>query len=160
MNRVIHKNPNFFKNLARGYEKLTVNKDDVVAVGFPKGKGLGVPYYPNGTSVIQVAIFNNYGTHEIPSRPFMDLASIDIQKWFRSVVVNDVRIIMTGQKTKERVFNKWGSVAKGLIQEKIGTTGPENAPSTLRFKGEGAVPLIDTGHMRQSVTFVIRKRVS
>ena len=47
---------------------------------------------------------------------------------------------------------------KGLIQRKIvdGTFEP-NAPSTIRKKGSSR-PLIDTGRMRQSVNFIIRRK--
>jgi len=50
-----------------------------------------------------------------------------------------------------------GVVVKGIVQQEIveGDFAP-NAPSTVRSKGSGQ-PLIDTGHMRQSVNFVIKK---
>lgn len=48
----------------------------------------------------------------------------------------------------------------GLVQEKIESGSYEpNAPSTIRKK-KSDKPLIDTGRMRQSVKYVIRKKGS
>ena len=56
------------------------------------------------------------------------------------------------------ILEKIGVFQKGLIQRKIvdGTFEP-NAPSTIRKKGSSR-PLIDTGRMRQSVNFIIRRK--
>ena len=51
-------------------------------------------------------------------------------------------------------------VGVGLVQEKIESGSYEpNAPSTIRKK-KSDKPLIDTGRMRQSVKYVIRKKGS
>ena len=51
-----------------------------------------------------------------------------------------------------------GAFQKGLIQERIVEGSfTTNAEATIRKK-KSATPLIDTGRMRQSVNFVIRKK--
>jgi hypothetical protein len=154
MNKVVRKNRNWQSSLKK---KLVSLKAQEVAVGFPANKGLGTPYYEGGASVLEVAICNNYGTPNIPARPFMDIASKDIQDWFKSVVSDDVKACNSGRLKANEMYNRWGSVAKGMIQAQIGITPPPNAPSTIRKKGS-ATPLIDTGHFRQSVLYAIRDR--
>ena len=63
-------------------------------------------------------------------------------------------------KSAEQVLKEIGIFQKDLIQEKIteGSFTP-NAASTVRKKGSNK-PLIDTGRMRQSVNYVIKKKGS
>ena len=60
----------------------------------------------------------------------------------------------------EQILKEIGIFQKDLIQEKIteGSYEP-NAASTIRRKGSSK-PLIDTGRMRQSVNYEIRKKGS
>ena len=51
-----------------------------------------------------------------------------------------------------------GVFCKGLVQQEIVDGGfVANKPSTIKKK-KSEQPLIDTGHMRQSVDFVIKER--
>lgn len=60
--------------------------------------------------------------------------------------------------TAEQALNKLGVAAKGLVQEEIVNGGfAPNAESTIAKKGSEQ-PLIDTGYMRQSVNYVVKKR--
>jgi len=156
VNKVTRKNRNWFSSLKK---ELVDLKGKEVAVGFPAGNSsLGTPYYSGGASVLEVAIWNNYGTHNIPARPFMDFASIDIQHWFKTENAADIKLCKDGKITTNEMFGRWGSIAKGMVQEQITDTyEPPNAQSTIDAKGSSH-PLIDTGHLRQSVTFAVRDR--
>lgn len=58
--------------------------------------------------------------------------------------------------TAQDVLQKVGVYAKGIIQQEISDGDfAANAPSTVARKGFDK-PLIDTGHMRQSVNFEIK----
>lgn len=136
--------------------KKTASRE--IAVGFPKGKAQA---YPDGTSVIDVAAQNVYGTPTIPQRDFMTLASSDIREKTRPIIK---RIVKEANKKggNERVVdslqNAAGEVAKSAIQKAIiDLDTPPNAPSTIDAKGSSN-PLIDTGHMKDSVTFDIREK--
>ena len=60
----------------------------------------------------------------------------------------------------QQALNRYGVIVKGLIQQEIVDGGfAPNAPSTIRSKGSEQ-PLIDTGHMRQSVNYVIEPKGS
>ena len=60
--------------------------------------------------------------------------------------------------TSEKVLDELGVFAKGMLQKEI-KNGEfvANAPSTVAKKGSSR-PLIDTGLLRQSVNFVIKKK--
>lgn len=64
------------------------------------------------------------------------------------------------RQTAEQSLKQIGVFGVGLVQEKIESGSYEpNAPSTIRKK-KSDKPLIDTGKMRQSVKYVIRKKGS
>lgn len=155
ISRVVHKK-NF--SLKDYIKKLQTLAGSEVAVGFPANKGLDTPYYPTGASVIQVAVWNNYGTRKIPARPFFDIAAVKIQRRFKARVQADVKLCLAGKLPLQTMLNRWGVDSKGIIQQQITeTTSPPNSPATIAAK-RSQHPLIDTGHMRQSVTYVTRKR--
>jgi hypothetical protein len=155
MNKVIRRNKNALQDLIKQLKTLSSSE---VAVGFPANKGLDTPYYKTGASVIEVAIWNNYGTHKIPARPFFDFASVKIQRRFKARVQADVKLCLAGKLPLKTMLNRWGVESKGVVQQEItDTLSPPNSPSTIAAK-RSQHPLIDTGHMRQSVTYVVRKR--
>ena len=66
--------------------------------------------------------------------------------------------IVNSGGSAEQALQQLGAMAKGLVQDEIvnGDFAP-NAESTIQKKGSEQ-PLIDTGTMRQSVNFVIKRR--
>ena len=72
---IFRKNPEWDKRLVKMLKKGTRE----IAVGFPRGEATTSDRYPEhgekeGPTVLQVAIWNNYGTRRIPARPFMQQA--------------------------------------------------------------------------------------
>ena len=107
--------------------------------------------YQNGTPVAAVAAWNEFGTRTIPERPFFRRAIKAMQPTIRSVVhqgIDPKKGIVTPELA-ERI----GAVGQGAIQEEIvRLRQPPNAPRTVEIKGSSN-PLVDTGHMRLSVTY-------
>ena len=69
-----------------------------------------------------------------------------------------LKALLAGRTTAEEVLKKTAVFMKGLVQETIKDGNfPANAPSTVKKKGSDK-PLIDTGHMRQSVTTIIDRK--
>ena len=108
-------------------------------------------------SLLDIAVLNELGTENIPSRPFLR-NSVDSN----ADRINDFmdirkKSILQGESAKSALI-KIGAFQKGLIQEQIveGSFVP-NAEATIRKK-KSATPLIDTGRMRQSVNFVIQPK--
>ena len=128
------------------------------AVGFPRGKdGIGNPHYENGASILQVAIWNNYGLG-VPRRPFMFVASKRIHEATRAAITRTIQAINKGQSDGVKNLERMAILAQGIIQTTITDGGwTPNAPSTVAMK-DSATPLIDSGDMRKAVTWVIRAK--
>lgn len=131
-----------------------VNKltESVIHVGFQAGDGS----YDDGTDLVTVAAYNELGTSDTPARPFMKQSFENHEPELQQACAHAFKTVSNGGKA-ETALNQLGTFAKGLIQDEIvsGSFEP-NAPSTIKKKGSSQ-PLIDTGYMRQSVNFVIKK---
>lgn len=119
-----------------------------VKVGFPAGKA--------SADVVSIAIWNHFGTSRgIPPRPFITIAMFknrgEIRANLRKIAAAQVKAgtPISGQ------LPKLGAYGAGKIQDQIANnTPPPNAASTVKRKGSSRT-LIDTGRMRQSVTWAI-----
>ncbi len=136
----------YFKELER-LSKLEVQ------VGFQAGEKT----YEDGTDLVDVAAYNEYGTSDTPARPFMK-QSFENHEDELQKACDRVNQTLNRGGTAEAGLKELGVFVKGLVQEEIVDGGFEpNAPSTIKKKGSEQ-PLIDTGTMRQSVNYVIKKR--
>lgn len=124
-----------------------------VRIGFQQGEA----QEEDGTDICDVAAWNELGTANIPSRPFLR-KSVDENEQVINDFLKDEMAMLKNGTPAEQILKEIGIFQKGLIQEKIldGDYVP-NAASTIRKKGS-AQPLIDTGRMRQSVNYVIKKK--
>lgn len=107
--------------------------------------------YPDGQTVPSVAFWNEFGSAKIPMRPFMrNAVRKDSDKWVQFFVAearNSFEI--------ERIYGRVGEVMRGSVVNAITEmSSPPNSPATIAKKGSSH-PLIDTGFMRQSVSFEI-----
>ncbi len=136
----------------RYLQALEELKDIKIKVGFQAGDNP----YEDGTDVVEVAAFNELGTSDTPARPFMRQSWENHEKELESICKAGVTRITTGGSVED-ACKLIGVAGVGLIQTEIveGNFAP-NAPSTIKRKGSSR-PLIDTGHMRQSVRYVIKK---
>ena len=111
--------------------------------------------YEDGTPVAAVAAWNEFGTKNIPERPFFRNALAESE---RSVG----RILQAGLDTKkmvvgEQLAGRVGAHVQGKIQDSITSLKePPNSPSTIRAK-QSSNPLVDTGFMRDSVTWEVER---
>lgn len=128
-----------------------------VKVGFPSGKA--------GGDVINRAIWNHYGTRggrsgggwggPIPARPFMANALRDNRHAYRMAMIKSAGKILRSETTLKATLDKLGILAQGHIQaEIVALDSPPNSAVTIARKGSSN-PLIDTGQMRQSVTWKV-----
>ena len=130
-------------------KKLT---ESVIHVGFQADQS----HYENGTDLVDVAAYNEFGASDIPARPFMKQSFENHEPELKAACTAAYQKVSAGG-TAEQALKELGAFAKGLIQEEIANGSFEpNAPSTIRKKGSER-PLIDTGFMRQSVNYVIKK---
>ena len=108
--------------------------------------------YPNGTFVAQVARYNEFGTLNIPMRPFFRNAiQKNIKKWYATL-----QNAINQNATPSKALSIVGEVARAdIIQSITDLRTPPNAESTIKSK-KSTNPLIDTGLMRRSVTYKVK----
>ena len=125
-----------------------------VAIGFQRGENV---YEDSEADVVDIAAFNELGTSSTPARPFMRQSFENHEDQLKKACALVNEKIGSGE-TAENALNVLGVFAKGLVQDEIvnGEFEP-NAPSTIAKKNSDK-PLIDTGFMRQSVNYVVRKK--
>lgn len=114
-----------------------------VRVGF-----LAKATYPDGKSVALIAALNNWGTKTAPPRPFFTNMIAD-----KSPAWGDdlgVALKLTDYNVRRALDLVGANIAGQLRQSIIDTNAPPNAPSTIAKKGHSK-PLVDTGHMLNSV---------
>jgi hypothetical protein len=119
-----------------------------VKVGFPAGKVDG--------DIVSRAIWNHFGTSRgIPSRPFLLNAMRKNRAKYLSAMKSAAKKILRGEEGTEMTLRRLGILAQGDVQSEItDLRSPPNAPSTIKKKGSSN-PLIDTGEMRQAVTYKV-----
>jgi hypothetical protein len=148
-----------------GYDRLTPEgkkflkeidemKRLVCHVGFQQGEASG-----GGASVADIAMFNELGTSNMPSRPFMRQSVEENTEQISAMCKAQLQAIARGASARD-ALTALGVMQKGLIQNQIvsGSFAP-NAKATVKMKGS-AQPLINSGRMRQSVTFTVEEKGS
>lgn len=126
-----------------------------VKVGFPKSKA--------SASNIEKAVWNEFGTRggasgggwggPIPERPFMRNTMRKNRNKYKASMLKAAKAIILGTSSLRTVLSKLGILAQGDIQSEITSLrSPPNSPVTIALKGSSN-PLIDTGAMRQAVTW-------
>lgn len=162
-------------------KELGLIKGSFVTVGIHKE----ADPYPNGTSVIEVAATNEFGTDKagknknivIPERSFLRSSFDENLDNVKKLRKENFQKVLTFKMTVKKALDQIGFYFSNLVKNKIEKfTTPPNAPSTqaakARKKGmavggknkkditaQGATvagyndPLVDTRHMKNSVTF-------
>lgn len=135
------------EKLVAALQRYAGPKNVTLRVGFLEGAT-----YPDGQSVAAVAAFNEYGvpSRGQPPRPFFrTMVAEKTAGWGNAIAVNLVDANYDADVAMRRV----GEGIKGQLQDSIrDLTQPPLKPSTVQRKGFDK-PLIDTGHMLNSVDF-------
>lgn len=128
------------------------------AVGVPEKKGTK-QHGDSEFTIAEVALVNEYGLG-VPERSFLRSFVEEnremIDEDFRKATAAVLRL----QMSFEQAANILGVKYAAMIQKRITThIPPPNAPSTVAAKGS-STPLIDTGILRASITYQLKKRVA
>lgn len=126
-----------------------------VRIGFQNGDAQS----DDGTDMCDIAMWNELGTINMPSRPFIRMSVDDNEGKIGSFIDSQKTNISKGV-SGEQILKEIGIFQKDLIQDKIANGGfTPNAESTVAKKGS-STPLIDSGRMRQSVNYVVQAKGS
>lgn len=150
-----------------GYDKLTPEgkkfyaeleklKQNEVFIGYQAGHAKHTDEDGSTADMAEIAMFNELGTSTSPPRPFLRMTVDENKDKINQFVETQTKRIAQGASA-EQCMKQMGAFGVSLVQEKIGNgTFTPNAESTIKAKGSDK-PLIDTGQLRQSVHYVIKK---
>jgi hypothetical protein len=140
-----------WNNIVRELEKA---KGMEVAVGILEGS------QNEGDSIAEYATYNEFGTDNIPSRPFMATSFDENVAEINSDFKRQADAMVQGKRTANEALTVIGQKHAGRIQTTI--TGrnflPRLAPSTIAAKKGSKKTLVDTGAMANAVHISIRGR--
>jgi hypothetical protein len=110
-----------------------------------------------GTSMATIAAVHEFGSPEqgIPERSFLRGGIRRAAPKLNAVNIDSLRKVLLGKMTIEQALEKLGVVAVGEVKREfvVGSFVPLK-PETIKRKGSTR-PLIDTGNLRQAVTYVV-----
>lgn len=112
----------------------------------------------DGTLISEYAGYNEFGTKQIPSRPFMrtafDNGVDDLNKTIRDLTV----LVQDGKIDPDKAAGLLGEKHQGQVQAQIlSNMPPPNSPVTIALKGSDRT-LVDNSNMVQAIRWKREKR--
>lgn len=143
--------------------KLEYMKKNKIIIGVI-GEGAEVEQ-EGGLTIAQYAELNEYGTSDIPARPFFREATEfgDSVKKIKQRIYYETSRVIQDKKTSDSAMKAIGLFVKGRIQTSIKTgnwTPNSAATARKKLKKGGGVkpPLIDTGSLIRAIDFEIKRK--
>jgi len=141
--------------LERGFRFL---KRLDVLVGIPQETNAG----HGGVTNAELLFIHTNGSpaRNIPARPTIQPAIQDpvVRKRLQDLLRRGMLMAITGNTPGcEKVYKMAGQIGANAAKAKFGAVGPPLKPATIARKGSSAT-LIDTGALRNAVTYVVRKK--
>lgn len=118
-----------------------------VKVGFPVGSN----DYPDGTSVIMVAAVHEFGSpdNNIPERSFLRSTVKENRRKYKASARKLMKKVFNGDLTGRKALETMGLILQTDVKQKIVDI---DSPALLHREGN---PLVDTGHMLESVVYEV-----
>lgn len=130
-----------------------------VRIGYQRGTLSGNPDNSSRADLVDIAMWNEFGTVNIPSRPFMR-DSVDKHEAAINHMLTAQKDALLYGATAREILNTVGLFQQDLIQTEIEQGDfVANAPTTIMKKGSDK-PLIDTGTLKNSVHHIVVKKGS
>lgn len=102
-------------------------------------------------SMATLGAIQHFGNDRIPARPWLDVGVEQGNKEYAAIIEEG----LAKGLSQDQILEQVGAMAAGYAQEYIrDLQTPPNAESTIKKKGSSN-PLIDTGAMLQSVTYLV-----
>jgi hypothetical protein len=124
-----------------------------VYVGVPASAG----QYEDGESLAVIGAVQEFGSADgrIPERSFLRVPLRANVETYRAILARGLADVAEGNASLYQVLSQVGARAAGDSQQAIAQgIQPANAQSTIERKGSSK-PLVDTGRLRQSITYVV-----
>jgi phage gpG-like protein len=109
-----------------------------------------------GITMAELGAVHEFGNDRIPQRPFLR-PIVNEKKHAKAITKTYKKIKTLEGSTIDQALGAAGEKAVNIAQRRIAQgIDPANAPSTIARKGSSK-PLIDTGRLRQSITWRLDK---
>lgn len=149
------------QNMFLSYEThIKEFKESVIKVGLPEKVG-GAVHEGSDLTVAQIGAVHEYGSPEnnIPKRSFIREPLINEEKKITKFIKTRFSLVgsnsMSGKMALEQIGNLGASISKKSFTD---NNWEQVSTATQKKKGEGkSSPLIDTGQLRNSITYVVEK---
>jgi len=136
---------------------IRVARNAVVAVGLPAEK-VGGQIYGGGTTVIEVGVSHEYGAG-VPRRSFLRVPFRVKKDQMDQATVDQFKAVFEQGQDAKRAMGLIGMQAVNIVKGAFTSRGygawPDISGATKESKGSSQV-LIDTGTLRNSITYVVR----
>lgn len=130
---------------------LRRSRNSTVEIGIHEGSTT-----PEGLTIAEYAMYNEYGTDEIPERSFMRSTFDENLGGFKTLIARQWGRFIRGESTIFRALSRIGMEHETQVKQKIrDLKTPPNAPYTIAKKRSDN-PLIDTSAMVNSVRYVVK----
>ena len=115
------------------------------------------------TTILNYAIWNEFGTSDIPARPFMRNAFDTNRGIISNLIQAAPKKVIKGEKSGKEALMEIGETIRGLIIQSIATAetwAVPNDPKTLKIKtkngqANNTKPLIDNRFLIKSIRYQI-----
>lgn len=115
----------------------------------------------DGHTNASLLYFHSKGSpiQRIPARPVLEIGIKNAAPVVEEILKNGMQAALNGSvEGAEQALNRAGMFASNKVKEVFGSSElVPNRPMTIEMKGSDA-PLIDTGQLRNAITFVVRKK--
>ena len=141
------------RTIDKGWNKikrqLTSLDGSYTKVGIQSGEGT-----PGEASLAQIAAYNEFGTADIPARPFMRTSFLKKRPQLVQLQEQEYYKIIQMRTNTSMALGRIGAWYAGQVQDTLTNNyWTPNKPATIRAKGSSK-PLIDTGELRAAITNV------
>jgi hypothetical protein len=146
------------KTLLKELDGIRIQAGVQADAGNAKKRGKGGKVVKSDTHLLLIATVHEYGLNGMPQRSFIRGAYDDNKQLIEKLTTALASGAITSKMPLNAALNQVGNAIEGMIKNKI-RDGPfkPNSPATIKRKGSSR-PLIDTGHLRQSIRYkVLRK---
>ena len=133
--------------------KRTFEGAPVVKIGVPKGAGR----YKDGVHTATVAAVHEFGSADgrVPERSFLRSTLAEMRVVIFKLYKKRLPDVIEERVGMRHVQSEVGQLMVGAVIAKIAKgIPPRNSAKTIAKK-KSSKPLIDTGHLRQSITYVV-----
>ena len=115
------------------------------------------------TTILEYAIYNEYGTPSMPARPFMRNAFDTNRGIISNLIQATPKKVIKGEKSGKEALMEIGETIRGLIIQSIATAhawAVPNDPKTLKIKTKNGQtnntkPLLDNRFLIKSIRYQI-----